>query len=365
MNKVYNFIYLTTNKVNGKKYLGKHSTNKLNDKYLGCGVYEWSKSTKGNKGFKGAVNKYGIENFKMQILMYFDNSDLAYRAEKLLGYLWKVKDNSCFYNISDCGKGGGHSTGHKLSEESINKMKITKKKNRELGLYLETWNKGKVGVMPEPWNKGTKGVMKAWNKNKKMNNPPWNKGVRMREESILKSKLSNNKIKRVYQFDVNADFVKEWFSCEEAVNYGFKGVASCCKHKTNSCKGFIWIYKDEYLNNENIFKEKLSKLNIINGEIRAWNANKKDVYSEKTKELWTKQRKGVKLSEETKEKIRNSVSKGMTNEIKNKISAGMKESSKKRKVVICPHCDKEGISNNIIRWHFNNCKFKNNDNPIN
>lgn len=35
----YNFIYKTTNQINGKVYIGIHSTNKLNDGYIGNSIY--------------------------------------------------------------------------------------------------------------------------------------------------------------------------------------------------------------------------------------------------------------------------------------------------------------------------------------
>ena len=54
------FIYLTTNLVNGKIYIGKHEFSKhkkVNSTYLGSGEL-----------FKRAVKKYGKENFKRKIL---------------------------------------------------------------------------------------------------------------------------------------------------------------------------------------------------------------------------------------------------------------------------------------------------------
>jgi hypothetical protein len=48
-------IYCTTNKINGKKYIGSHNKRKLN--YLGSGT-----------DLKQAIKKYGKENFTRQIL---------------------------------------------------------------------------------------------------------------------------------------------------------------------------------------------------------------------------------------------------------------------------------------------------------
>lgn len=53
----YQFIYKTTNLVNGKFYVGKHSTDNLNDGYLGSGNF-----------LKKAIKKNGRKNFKREIL---------------------------------------------------------------------------------------------------------------------------------------------------------------------------------------------------------------------------------------------------------------------------------------------------------
>ncbi len=37
---------------------------------------------------------------------------------------------------------------------------------------------------------------------------------------------------------------------------------------------------------------------------------------------------------------------------------------RKQKILICPHCNKQG-GTTMYRWHFNNCKFKNNKNKEN
>ena len=68
-------------------------------------------------------------------------------------------------------------------------------------------------------------------------------------------------------------------------------------------------------------------------------------------------RKGVKLSEETKQKI--SLAKiGSKQSVESIEKARLKKLGKKQPIVSCPHCNKIGGSQTMPRWHFDKCKFK-------
>lgn len=92
--KKYHFLYKTTNLLNNKFYVGIHSTNKLNDGYLGSG-----------KRLKHSVNKYGRENFKMEILEFFECRELLIEKEKDLVNDELLKDPLCM-NLKPGGSGG-------------------------------------------------------------------------------------------------------------------------------------------------------------------------------------------------------------------------------------------------------------------
>ena len=69
--KVKYVVYKTTNKVNGKFYIGYHKTDNINDNYLGSGVI-----------LKKAINKYGASNFSKEILKVFNSSKAALSYER-------------------------------------------------------------------------------------------------------------------------------------------------------------------------------------------------------------------------------------------------------------------------------------------
>jgi hypothetical protein len=92
--KKYNYIYKTTNLKNGKFYVGMHSTDNLNDGYLGSGTR-----------LRRSIRRNGIENFKIEYLEFFDNRiDLANKERELINEEL-LKDKMCM-NLKPGGTGG-------------------------------------------------------------------------------------------------------------------------------------------------------------------------------------------------------------------------------------------------------------------
>ncbi len=92
--KTYNFIYLTVNLTNGKIYMGAHSTNDLEDGYLGSGVL-----------LRKAIAKYGEDNFKRYIVEHLDDPYAMYSRERELVNEEFVKRRDT-YNVEIGGRGG-------------------------------------------------------------------------------------------------------------------------------------------------------------------------------------------------------------------------------------------------------------------
>ena len=145
--KQYNYIYKITNLANGKIYIGKHSTNKLCDSYMGSG-----------KILCKAKAKYGKDSFKKEIIAFSDNEDSLNFLEKFYIKKYKSQDSSIGYNITDGGEG---TTGFHQSEASRKKISAANKgkfHSDETRAKMSASRKGRISPMKgkTPWNKGKK-----------------------------------------------------------------------------------------------------------------------------------------------------------------------------------------------------------------
>lgn len=88
------YIYKTTNLLNGKYYIGKHSTFNLDDNYLGSGTY-----------LRRSIRKYGKQNFAKQILEFCDSKESCNERERELVTIELIGDSLCM-NLMSGGAGG-------------------------------------------------------------------------------------------------------------------------------------------------------------------------------------------------------------------------------------------------------------------
>ena len=157
-------VYMTTNLVNGKRYIGSHCGDP-DSNYLGSGI-----------NLTHAIKKYGKENFERVVLYH----GIGFREYEgfILAELDCANDDD-YYNLTNDVYAGGPE--HTLFKNGH-----------------------------EPWNKGTKGVMVPWNKGKtdiysdetrkKMSEakkkagirPPCRKGAKQPERSAEYRKKQSN-----------------------------------------------------------------------------------------------------------------------------------------------------------------------------
>lgn len=89
-NKYFGFIYETTNLINNKKYIGKCIFKRQNNwkSYLGSGKY-----------LKRAINKYGPENFKREILFLALDEDELNQLEEDIIEISNAVNSKAYYNL--------------------------------------------------------------------------------------------------------------------------------------------------------------------------------------------------------------------------------------------------------------------------
>lgn len=93
--KKLHYIYKTTCCITNRFYYGMHSTNNLEDGYIGSGQKLWH-----------SINKHGRENHSIEILEYYDDRKSLKSREKELVNDDMLKDPMCM-NLRIGGEGGG------------------------------------------------------------------------------------------------------------------------------------------------------------------------------------------------------------------------------------------------------------------
>jgi len=83
------FIYMTTNMIDGKRYIGQHKGYEY-DGYLGSGVR-----------IVNAIKKYGKENFKREIICYCNTQEELDEQEIYWIKYYDAARREDFYNIAE------------------------------------------------------------------------------------------------------------------------------------------------------------------------------------------------------------------------------------------------------------------------
>lgn len=115
----YGYVYLTTNLVNGKKYVGAHRSSTFDESYKGSGKVLWR-----------AINKYGWDNFKTEILKWCYSKEELFQEEFFEIERRDAVRSREYYNMMPGGRGGDNKTTLTPEEHQRYIQKIKDSKNR-------------------------------------------------------------------------------------------------------------------------------------------------------------------------------------------------------------------------------------------
>jgi hypothetical protein len=135
-------VYVITNVVNGKKYLGKCVHNK--PWYFGSGL-----------AIRHAIEKYGKHNFIKEIIHEVPTIEEAAKIEFDLSVKFNVVADPMWYNLKYGGLGGSL-RGRLVGEETRNRISISKK-------GMPSWNIGLAGTDEVKHTEETKKKISAGN----------------------------------------------------------------------------------------------------------------------------------------------------------------------------------------------------------
>lgn len=205
-------VYMHTNKINGKKYIGITKTSVDRRWQNGHGY-------KGCTLFNRAIEKYGWNNFEHDIL--YDGLSKEEAEQKEIELISKYQSNNkdFGYNLES----GGNCAGMHSAEtiEKISKALRGRKQPKEV---------------IEKRTKSLKGKKK------------------MTADDI--KKLNEAKHRPVIQYSVSGDFIAEYKSIKDAaILNGFKSpnnINRCCLGYNNFSYGYIWRYKEDKLDIDNL-----------------------------------------------------------------------------------------------------------------
>ncbi len=244
--KTENVIYaLLEPKTNEIRYIGKAKNLELRLRKHAQSS-KLKENTHKNNWIKSLL-KSGEKFIVVVIDSALTNDELNKKEVKWISY---YKTIGCrLTNATNGGDGG------KLSQESISKMKETKKKNPQKPYWIgkkfekehcENLSKSKKGYVTndetkEKLSKSHKGL-NTWSKDRKLSE----------ETKIKMSKSRIGKVKNynaVYQLGLNNEIIKRWdapYFAEKELKLSRSKIDSVCKGKRKTTGGFAWVYVENY-----------------------------------------------------------------------------------------------------------------------
>lgn len=221
------YIYLITNNINNKKYIGQ-TINSVNTRWIQH--KSEAKYLKPNVYFTRAIRKYGPDNFTVETLEECDNSLLDTREQYYIK-LYNSNNKEFGYNSTI----GGNSNNKKYERNEI----------------LNFWNKGlTIEEIANKLSCCTQTISTVL------------KGAEIKETDRRSRSMvvvADKRKKPILQYDLNGNLISKFSCAEEAskkTGVGVNLIREVCNHKIYSSNGFIWLHENDPKSIQEIILEK-------------------------------------------------------------------------------------------------------------
>lgn len=194
---------------------------------------------KSNLYFYNAINKYGWENFKHEILLTNLTKEEAEQKEIELITFYKSNQQNFGYNISNGGNCAGKHSDETRKKIKDNHFDISGKNHPMYGKHHSNETKQKISKS----RTGQKHSTSKETRNKISNAL---KGREMKTEWI--KKMAEGHKKSILQYSIDNQFIKKWDSIkdiETELGISHQCIVACCKGRAKTSHGYIWKYEFE------------------------------------------------------------------------------------------------------------------------
>lgn len=131
------FIYLYTNLINGKKYVGQTNNIKRRKKQHLDDSYNCYNENRYKQPIHCAIRKYGIENFDFQVLESCNDQEASDREQYWIKYYKTLASNG--YNLTNGGESGGNGAS-RFSESEKEEIRKRLYNNEEIFKIAKDFN---------------------------------------------------------------------------------------------------------------------------------------------------------------------------------------------------------------------------------